>query len=112
MSARPAPPRQLWWLVAGFAVWSSALVALYAFHGLGCAFAWPAGPLRMGLALVLLAHLAAIGWMWRHLVAASSDADTDATGGFLRVVAAWTVIAAFAATILTLGPPLLLTGCK
>ena len=35
MSARPVPPRRLWWLVAGFGVWCSALVVLYALHAMG-----------------------------------------------------------------------------
>ena len=58
---RPVPPRHLWWLAAGFAVWCSALVALYALHAIGCAFAWSAGWLRLGLAVVLLAHLILMG---------------------------------------------------
>lgn len=65
MSARPVPPRRLWWLLAGFGVWCSALVFLYAVHAVGCAFAWPAGTLRVTLVLVLLVHVAVIGWMWR-----------------------------------------------
>jgi hypothetical protein len=32
-------------------------------------------------------------------------------GTFLHTVIVWTLIAAFVATALTLGPPLLLTGC-
>ena len=111
MSTRPVQPQQLWWLVAGFAVWCSALTALYALHAIGCAFAWPAGPLRLGLAFVLLAHLTVIGWMWRSLDGAGADLDSGPTGAFLRTVVVWTVIAAFATTILTLGPPLLLKVC-
>ena len=65
MSARPVPPRRLWWLVAGFGVWCSALVFLYAVHAIGCTFAWPGGALRLALGLVLLAHLIVLGWMWR-----------------------------------------------
>ncbi len=111
MSTRPVPPGQLWWLLAGFAVWCSALVALYAVHAVGCAFAWPAGPLRLGLALMLLVHLAVIGWMWRSLDGADAGVDSGRTGAFLRAVIVWTVAAAFVTTILTLGPPLLLTAC-
>jgi hypothetical protein len=111
VSTRPVPPGQLWWLAAGFAVWCSALVVLYAVHGIGCAFAWSAGPLRLGLAVVLLAHLAVIGWMWRGFDGADPGLDFGRTGVFLHKAAAWIVAAAFVTTILTLGPALLLTVC-
>ena len=97
--------------MVGFAVWCSALVILYAVHAIGCAFAWSAGPVRLGLAVVLLAHLIVIGWMWRELAAASPDLGFGKTGAFLHTMVIWTVIAAFVATVLTLGPPLLLTIC-
>ena len=51
VSERPVPSRQLWWLAAGFTVWCSALVVLYAMHAIGCAFAWPTGTLRLWLAV-------------------------------------------------------------
>ena len=111
MSTRTVPPQRLCWLTAGFAVWGSALVALYAIHGLGCAFSWPAGPVRTALGLVLVAHLAAAVLMWRHLARASKRQDATATGDFLRTVAVWCVIAAFVTMILTLAPPLVLTAC-
>lgn len=111
MSARAVPPRRLWWLTAGFAVWCSALVILYALHAIGCAFGWPAGPLRATLVLLLLVHLAVIGWMWRDLARDGPDLPFGQTGLFLHVVAVWTVIAAFVVTALTLGPPLLLATC-
>ena len=111
MSTRAIRPHYLCWLMAGFAVWGSALVALYALHGLSCAFGWPTGPVRVALALVLMAHLAVIVWMWRHLASASQSPDAAATGDFLRTVAVWSMIAAFITMILTLAPPLVLTGC-
>ncbi len=113
MTARtdPVPPGYLWWLAAGFLVWCSALVVVYAFHTIGCTFAWSAGPLRLGLALVLLAHLAVIGWMWRHLGSADPSRDFGQTGAFLRMAALWATIAAFATTIFTLGATTLLTVC-
>ena len=111
MSARPVPPRRLWWLLAGFGVWCSALVFLYAVHAIGCAFAWPAGALRLVLAMVLLAHLIMIGWMWRDRLAGSPDAGLGPTGTFLHTVIVWTLIAALVTTVLTLGPTLALATC-
>jgi len=111
VSAPPVPPRRLWWLVAGFGVWCSALVFLYAVHAIGCAFSWPAGALRLALALVLLAHLIAIGWMWRDHWAGSPTPGFGPTGTFLHAVIAWTLIAALVTTVLTLGPALALATC-
>jgi hypothetical protein len=111
VSGRIVPPNRLWWLGAGFGVWCSALAVLYALHAIGCAFGWSAGPLRLGLGLVLLGHLVVIGWMWRDLAAASPDPAFGRTGTFLHMMVIWTVVAAFVATILTLGPSLLLTLC-
>ena len=111
VSTRSVPPGYLLWLAAGFAVWCSALVVIYAIHAIGCAFAWSAGPLRFGLALVLFAHLAAIGWMWRRLGAADPALDFGQTGAFLRTAVVWATIGALATTILTLGATLLLTVC-
>jgi hypothetical protein len=111
MSASPIPPQRLWWLAAGFGVWCSALATLYALQAIGCAFAWSAGPLRLGLTALLLAHLIVIGWLWRDLTAAGADPTFGSIGSFLRWVAASTIIAAFVATAFTFGPPLLLTTC-
>lgn len=108
---RPVPPRRLWWLAAGFAVWCSALVALYALHAIGCAFAWTTGSLRLGLAAVLLAHLIVMGWMWRDIARVGPDPVFGPTGTFLHQAIIWTLIAALVATALTLGPPLLLATC-
>jgi hypothetical protein len=108
---RPVPPKHLWWLAAGFAVWCSALIALYALHAIGCAFAWSAGSLRLGLAVVLLAHLIVMGWIWRDIARAGPDPVFGPTGTFLHWAVTLTVIAAFIATALTLGPSLLLTIC-
>jgi hypothetical protein len=111
MSARTVPPRRLWWLFAGFGVWCSALVVIYALHAVGCAFAWPAGALRLGLVLVLLAHLGAIVWMWRDQAAAGAEPGFGPTGAFLRTVVIWSLIAALATLVLTLGPALALSTC-
>ena len=105
------PPGYLWWLAAGFLVWCGALVVVYAVHAIGCTFAWSAGPLRLGLALVLFAHLAVIGWMWHRLGGADPSRDFGQTGAFFRMAALWATIAAFATTIFTLSAILLLTVC-
>ena len=111
MSARVVPPRRLWWLLAGFGVWCSALVFLYAMHAIGCAFAWPAGPLRLVLGLVLLVHLGVICWMWRDQAASREEPGTGPTGAFLRTLVIWSLIAALATIVLTLGPALALVTC-
>jgi hypothetical protein len=111
VSERSVPPRHLWWLAAGFGVWCSALVALYALQAIGCAFAWSAGSLRLGLVVVLLAHLIVIGWMWRDIARAGPDPVFGPTGTFLHWAVTWTLIAALIATALTLSPSLLLTIC-
>jgi len=109
VSTRVIPLSYLWWLAAGFGAWCSALVILYALHGIGCAFAWSAGSLRLSLVIVLLAHLIVIGWMWRDHAAASPDSGP--TGTFLHTVFIWTLIAALAASLLTFGPMLVLATC-
>ena len=111
MIGRPVAHRRLWWLGAGFAVWCSALVVLYAMHSIGCIFAWSTDPLRMGLVFVFIAHLAVIGWMWRMLATASPGPDVELSGAFVHSVVIWTLLAALVATVLTFGPPLLLTAC-
>jgi len=108
---RPVPPRHLWWLAAGFAVWCSALVALYALHAIGCAFAWSAGSLRLWLAATLLAHLIVLGWMWRDIARAGLNTGFGPTGAFLHWAVIGTLIAAVVATAITFGPPLLLATC-
>lgn len=111
MSTNSVPPRRLWWLLAGYGVWCSALVILYALHAIGCAFAWSPGVLRLGLALVLLAHLIVIGLMWHDLATAIPNPGFGPTGTFLQTVAIWTLITALVATVFTLGPALVLATC-
>lgn len=109
--ARVVPPRRLWWLAAGFGIWCSALVVLYALHAIGCAFAWPTSSLRTSLVVVFVVHLVGVGWMWRNFAASGPAPAGDATGGFLHAAIIWSTIAAFVATVLTFGPPLLLSTC-
>jgi hypothetical protein len=111
VSERPVPPRRLWWLAAGFSIWCSSLVALYALHAIGCAFAWSADSLRLGLAMVLLAHLVVMVWMWRDIARAGTDPDFGPTGTFLHWTVKWTLITALVATAITFGPSLLLATC-
>jgi hypothetical protein len=111
MSASFTAPRRLWWLGAGFVVWCSALVVLYALHAIGCAFAWSSGALRLGLAAVLLAHLIVIGWMWRKQAAVRANPDLGESSIFLHEVVLWTLVAAFVAAVLAFAPSLLLTAC-
>lgn len=106
-----APPRLLVWLGAGFVVWSSALVALYAVHAIGCAFAWRADLLRLGLGAVILIHIAALAMMWHRLATRPVGVTDGGTRDFLVTLSLWATIAATAATVLILGPTLLLTTC-
>ncbi|RAI43110.1 hypothetical protein [Rhodoplanes roseus] len=68
-AARITPPRALLLLVAGFVVWSSAFVWLYGGLSVGCAFGWDritlagTSALRLGLLLIWLVHVAALGWL-------------------------------------------------
>jgi hypothetical protein len=110
-SERPVSPRHLWWLAAGFTVWCSALVALYALHAIGCAFAWSTGSLRLGLAGVLVAHLIVMGWMWLTVLRTGPDPVFGPTGAFLHWAVIGTLVTALVATVITFGPPLLLTTC-
>jgi hypothetical protein len=111
MSERTVPPRRLWWLLAGFGVWCSALVFLYALHAVGCAFAWSTSALQLSLALVLLVHLGAIVWMWRDRARGGAASVYGPTSAFLHTVTIWTLIAALATVVLTLGPMIALRSC-
>jgi hypothetical protein len=111
VSERPVPARHLWWLAAGFTVWCSALVTLYSIHGIGCAFAWPAGSLRLWLAVALLAHLVALGLMWYGISRVAPDFGFGSAGVFLHWAVTGTLITALVATAITFGPPLLLATC-
>jgi len=104
-------PRRLWWLAVGFTIWCVALAVLYALHAIGCAFGWSGGPLRVSLALVLLVHLVAIGWLWRYRAAAVRDPGPERISTFMHTVVVWTLIAALVATLISFAPALLLTTC-
>lgn len=111
MNGQPLPPRRLWWLAAGFLLWCSALVMLYALHAIGCTFGWATAALRVILALVFMAHIVVIAWLWRNLATRRPDPAHGRSGAFLHDVATWTLIAALASTVIVFSPLLLLTTC-
>jgi hypothetical protein len=111
VGGREVPPRRLWLLVAGFGIWCSALVVMYAYHAIGCAFGWKAAALRLGLAVALLLHVALASWLWRAQSATIPETSGSETGRFMHRVIAWTLIAALVTLVLTLGPALLLETC-
>jgi hypothetical protein len=49
--------------------------------------------------------------MWRDIARAGPDPVFGPTGTFLHRAVTWTLIAALVASVLTLGPPLLLAIC-
>ena len=104
-------PSRLWWLGAGFVVWCSALVVLYALHAIGCAFAWSTSSLRLSLVVVFVVHVVVVGWMWRNFSRSGPDPAQGQIASFVHEAIVWTTIAAFVATLLVFGPPLLLTTC-
>ena len=108
---RTAPPHLIIWLGAGFAVWASALVVLYALQAIGCAFVWLAVPLRLGLGAVILMHLAVLAAMWHRLATHFDGANDNDTLSFLVAASLWATIAAVVAVVFTLGPALFLTTC-
>lgn len=110
MNDVPIPRRRLWWLGAGFALWCSALVVLYGLHAIGCRFGWQTGALRLTLAVLLLVHVVAIAWLWRHFVS-DMVGGQQGKGGFLHVVVVGTLIAALVSSLITFAPPLLLSTC-
>ena len=111
MNGQQLPPRRLWWLAAGFVLWCSALVMLYALHAIGCTFGWGAAALRVSLAFVFVAHVVVIAWLWRDLATRKPDHAHGRSGVFLHEVTTWTLIAALASTVIVFSPMLLLTTC-
>ena len=79
--------------------------------GIGCAFAWSVGSLRLWLAAALLLHLVVLGWMWYVISRVAPDFGFGATGVFLYWAITGTLVTALVATAITFGPPLLLATC-
>ena len=109
---KPPPPIEILGLVAGFAIWSSAFVSLYALHGGACDGGWFSGPgaVRIALASVLALHLvlhaALCIWLWRRL-----QAGGDRRAIFLRSTSLILAFAAAGATVWTSAPVLVLGIC-
>ncbi|MFN4183371.1 MAG: hypothetical protein ACK4M6_01180 [Hyphomonas sp.] len=99
-------------LVAGFAIWSSAFVMLYALHGGACDGGWfsdlrqARGALAAVLALHLLLHVALCVWLWRRLQAGDRRSVI-----FLRTASFVLAICAAGATLWTSAPVLVLQIC-
>ena len=101
-------------LVAGLLVWSSAFIALYGLHAVGCDLGWHqpgrfASPLRFVLIAVWALHLGVLVWLVAWYRRAATGADR--TIGFLQL-AAWTLgLVALVATLWTGAPVALLGLC-
>lgn len=89
-----------WRPLAGFGVWASALIWLYAANGIGCAFGWEAAQRPM-LVAVVIAHVLALALL------AARIRGTDLLG-HVGICCVW---AAMAATVLTFTPALALSVC-
>ena len=106
-------PRSLLLLGAGFAIWASAFVALYAMLSVGCRFGWHevtlerAGGLslqRLQLVAIFLVHLAA-GVALVALLRRWRDR------GFLYPLAYVAAIAALSASVFSFGAVFFLPTC-
>ena len=100
-----AEPRHLLWLVAGFGLWATALVTLYALHAVGCTYGWTTPSLRFSMGAVLAGFLLALAVLVQR-------AHRAQVAGSIGRIGRWTLVAALAATLLTYGPTLLLTPCS
>ncbi|MEO3386898.1 hypothetical protein [Mesorhizobium sp. CAU 1741] len=102
-------------LTAGFAVWASAFVLLYAMLSVGCRFGWHemafAGTSlqRVQLAVILLVHVAAgaaIVWML-----GGQGNRADGTAIFMRRAGYAAALAALASTLFSFGGVFFLSTC-
>ena len=110
MSARQgargdARGRELWRLIAGFVLWFAALCVVYGLHAWGCQRGWPR-PLLIGALATSVATTLGVLWLlhrrWRR---------GGSARGWLPRALAGSLLAAAAATLFSLGVPLLLTPC-
>jgi hypothetical protein len=114
---RATAPPALLWFVAGFTVWSVALVALYAVQALGCEWGWhlnAVGPVSLQdliLGSILFAHIAMIAilsvvaWRWWRV------GEEGGPGAFVRVSSVALTLAALVATAWIGFPAVVLTAC-
>jgi hypothetical protein len=97
-------------LVAGFALWSLAFLALYGGHGTLCALEADGGPAARAVLLgiwaaILAAHIGLIVWLARRWRAAPEQLR------FIRLLSVILAVAAMAATVWTGLPVATLTLC-
>jgi hypothetical protein len=114
------PASRLLLLAAGFVVWSSAFVALYAMLSVGCRLGWQDIDLTGGLTLqraqllaILVLHLGAGLWLalWlrgRTTIAKPSGEPADR---FVRRAAYAAAVAAVAATLFSFAGVMFLSAC-
>lgn len=108
----------LWILIAGLVIWSSAFVSLYALLSVGCAFGWESravGPISLQRAVLLgvwLAHLALlillVGWTRRRARMVGPD---DETARFFARTSLGAAIVSVAVTLINYAPILGLSTC-
>ena len=98
----------LWRALIGPCLWALAFVAIYALHGVGCAWGWPAVATPLGslhqVVLVGSFVLALLGTgyaLWAMPRGTGTKAQIVAIGGWIG----------FAGTLLTLFPVLGLSSC-
>lgn len=99
-------------LIAGFAIWCSAFVSLYALHGWACGSGLQidSGTVRAALAALLVLHLAAHAglsvWLFRRM-----KASDRSQARFLKAASFVLALAAGGATVWTSAPVLFLEIC-
>lgn len=99
-------------ILAGFSAWAVGFVLLYGINALGCAAGWhlmggePFTLQRLLLMVLFLATLASIALIW--LAFRRSDGAGE---GFVKTVARWSTVAAFAASVFTFVPVFALSTC-
>ncbi len=102
-------------LAAGFVVWASAFVVLYAMLSVGCRFGWHEVPFagmsvqRAQLIAILLVHVAAGAAVVRML--RTGAAGRDDTAIFMRRAGYGAALAALASTLFSFGGVFFLSTC-
>ena len=107
-------------MIAGYLVWSSCFVLLYALLSVGCELRLQLQPVAGGvnalslvLGLVWALHLLALAWLIQDAWRAGRDAAREAHAGrFLRRVTVMLHLTALAATLWVGFPLLVLPPCS